>query len=113
VSELNEFQVCETHHVPSTFPTAAFQRKVFNAPLQQSEVEGIQKIVLESGDGGLRDGCLTESGFLYLFTKFIRDGRIETTWKVLEKFGYGSDLRLTEEFLYPRCVNLTPIPNES
>ena len=77
---------------------------MFDTPLQQSEVEGIRKKVMESGEAGLHDGCLTESGFLYLFTRFIWEGRIETTWKVLERSGYGSDLRLTEEFLYPKCV---------
>ncbi|KAK7056912.1 ERMES complex Ca(2+)-binding regulatory GTPase gem1 [Paramarasmius palmivorus] len=29
-------------------------------------------------------------------------GRLETTWTVLRKFGYAEDLRLTEEFLWPK-----------
>ena len=50
------------------------------------------------GDG------LTEVGFLQLHKNFIWQGRPETTWNVLHKFGYGSDLRLTEEFLMPKFV---------
>ncbi|KAG8826742.1 ERMES complex Ca(2+)-binding regulatory GTPase gem1 [Serendipita sp. 401] len=45
---------------------------------------------------------LTETGFLYLHTIFIQRGRLETTWTVLRKFGYGDDLRLTETFLAPK-----------
>jgi len=66
--------------------------------------------------GGIRDGGLTEAGFLYLHTIFIQRGRLETTWTVLRKFGYGEDLRLTEQFLLPRfdvpldcSVELSPL----
>lgn len=45
---------------------------------------------------------LTELGFILLHTIFIQRGRLETTWTVLRKFGYAEDLRLKEEFLYPR-----------
>jgi Ras family protein T1 len=47
---------------------------------------------------------LTEEGFLTLHTKFIQKGRLETTWTVLRKFGYGEDLALKEAFLYPRSA---------
>lgn len=59
-------------------------------------------------EGGLRDNELTEEGFLYLLTSFIQRGRQETTWAVLRKFGYGEDLKLTEEFLYPKYVLRLP-----
>ena len=55
----------------------------------------------------LQDDGLTETGFLHLHTNFIWQGRPETTWTVLQKFGYGSDLRLTEEFLVPKFVVLS------
>jgi Ras family protein T1 len=64
-------------------------------------------MVREHAEGGVRDGGLTEAGFLYLHTIFIQRGRLETTWTVLRKFGYGEDLRLTEVFLYPKCVSIT------
>jgi Ras family protein T1 len=45
---------------------------------------------------------ITELGFLYLHTIFIQQGRMETTWTVLRKFGYGEGLDLREDFLLPR-----------
>jgi Ras family protein T1 len=45
---------------------------------------------------------ITEMGFLYLHTSFIQRGRMETTWTVLRKFGYGEGLDLREDFLAPR-----------
>jgi len=61
-------------------------------------------MVQDHAEGGIRDGGLTEAGFLYLHTIFIQRGRLETTWTVLRKFGYAEDLRLTEGFLCPKCV---------
>lgn len=51
---------------------------------------------------GIVDGSLTEQGFLWLHTYFIQKGRLETTWKALRTFGYGEDLSLREDWLYPR-----------
>jgi Ras family protein T1 len=79
-----------------------FQRKCFDAPLQLQELEGIKEMVQAHAEGGVRDGGLTEAGFLYLHTTFIQRGRLETTWTVLRKFGYAEDLRLTESFLLPK-----------
>ncbi|KAI0770529.1 mitochondrial Rho 1 [Fomes fomentarius] len=93
-----------------------FQRKCFDAPLQAQELEGIKDMVRQHSEGGVRDNGLTEAGFLYLHTIFIQRGRLETTWTVLRKFGYGEDLRLTEDFLYPKfevpydcSVELSPL----
>ena len=61
-------------------------------------------MVQQHSEGGVRDNGLTEAGFLYLHTIFIQRGRLETTWTVLRKFGYGEDLRLTEDFLYSKCA---------
>ncbi len=66
-------------------------------------------MVQEHAEGGVRDGGLTEAGFLYLHTIFIQRGRLETTWTVLRKFGYAEDLRLTEAFLSPKYVATTPV----
>lgn len=59
-------------------------------------------MVAQHASGGVRDDGLTEAGFLYLHTIFIQRGRLETTWTVLRKFGYGEDLRLREEYLNPK-----------
>ncbi|KIY71675.1 mitochondrial Rho GTPase [Cylindrobasidium torrendii FP15055 ss-10] len=93
-----------------------FQRKCFDAPLQMQELEGIRGMVAEHAEGGVRDGGLTEDGFLYLHTIFIQRGRLETTWTVLRQFGYAEDLRLTEAYLSPKfdvpadcSVELSPL----
>lgn len=52
---------------------------------------------------------ITELGFLYLHTIFVQQGRMETTWTVLRKFGYGESLDLTEEVLSPRRVAIRNI----
>ncbi|KDQ20950.1 hypothetical protein BOTBODRAFT_124842 [Botryobasidium botryosum FD-172 SS1] len=94
-----------------------FQRKCFSSPLQLQELEGIKGTVRsEYGESGVRDGGLTEDGFLYLHTMFIQKGRLETTWTVLRTFGYAEDLKLTEAFLSPKfdvphdcSVELSPL----
>ncbi|CAK5269906.1 unnamed protein product [Mycena citricolor] len=93
-----------------------FQRKCFDAPLQVQELEGIRQMVSAHTEGGVKDGGLTERGFLYLHTTFIQRGRLETTWTVLRKFGYAEDLKLTEGFLLPKfdvlpdcSVELSPL----
>ncbi|OWZ68615.1 mitochondrial Rho GTPase 1 [Cryptococcus neoformans Bt85] len=62
---------------------------------------------------------ITELGFLYLHTMFIQQGRMETTWTVLRKFGYGESLDLREDFLAPKfdvpsdcSVELSPLGNQ-
>ncbi|KAF8229696.1 mitochondrial Rho GTPase [Tricholoma matsutake] len=112
------FKLCDTNKDGSLDPSELneFQRKCFDAPLQLQELEGIREMVEEHAEGGVRDGGLTEAGFLYLHTIFIQRGRLETTWTVLRKFGYAEDLRLTEAFLSPRfdvapdcSVELSPL----
>ncbi|CAG8484180.1 4298_t:CDS:10 [Ambispora leptoticha] len=78
-----------------------FQRKCFNAPLQQQELEGVKDVVKDNEPAGVNDIGLTELGFLFLHKLFIQRGRLETTWTVLRQFGYGDDLSLREDFLYP------------
>ncbi|GBB88447.1 hypothetical protein RclHR1_00150043 [Rhizophagus clarus] len=96
-----------------------FQRKCFNAPLQQQELEGVKEVVKEHEPAGVDDVGLTKLGFLFLHTLFIQRGRLETTWTVLRKFGYGDDLSLREDFLYPSfdvphdcSVELSPLGYE-
>ncbi|KAJ3791164.1 P-loop containing nucleoside triphosphate hydrolase protein [Lentinula aff. detonsa] len=94
--DLNKDGILDAHELNE------FQRKCFDAPLQLQELEGIREMVNQHADGGVREGGLTEAGFLYLHTIFIQRGRLETTWTVLRKFGYAEDLRLTEAFLSPK-----------
>ncbi|KAJ3133446.1 ERMES complex Ca(2+)-binding regulatory GTPase gem1 [Geranomyces variabilis] len=78
-----------------------FQSKCFGAPLQRQELESVKQVVRENEPNGVTDAGLTEFGFLFLHTLFIQRGRLETTWTVLRRFGYGDDLSLREFFLCP------------
>ncbi|KAI8968398.1 EF hand associated-domain-containing protein [Mycotypha africana] len=78
-----------------------FQRKCFNAPLQPQELDGVKDVVREHEPAGVSEEGLTEIGFIFLHSLFIQRGRLETTWTVLRKFGYGDDLSLREDFLLP------------
>ncbi|KAJ1719719.1 ERMES complex Ca(2+)-binding regulatory GTPase gem1 [Coemansia erecta] len=92
-----------------------FQRQCFNTPLQNRELEGVKEIVKASRPDGVVEGGLNVEGFLYLHLLFIQRGRVETTWMVLRRFGYGNDLSLREDYLSPEydvppdcCVELSP-----
>lgn len=76
-----------------------FQVKCFDAPLQPAEIVGVRRIVQEKKKEGVNDLGLTLQGFLFLQSLFIDKGRLETTWAVLRKFGYGNDLKLRDDFL--------------
>lgn len=101
----------------------SLEQTCFKAPLQPQEVEGI-KFILRSHDPSMLQPIpssalsspnvsppatpstdeegVTEDGFLYLHTEFIRRARVETTWVVLRQFGYAEDLKLTEGWLSPK-----------
>ncbi|KAI0345973.1 mitochondrial Rho 1 [Trametopsis cervina] len=98
------FKICDTNKdgVLDASELNEFQRKCFDAPLQAQELEGIKEEVRAHLPNGLTGNELNEEGFLYLLTSFIQRGRQETTWAALRKFGYGEDLKLTEDFLYPK-----------
>ncbi|KAJ6931105.1 hypothetical protein NC652_014570 [Populus alba x Populus x berolinensis] len=76
-----------------------FQVKCFDAPLQPAEIVGVRRVVQEKKKEGVNDLGLTLEGFLFLHSLFIDKGRLETTWAVLRKFGYGNDLKLRDDFL--------------
>jgi len=98
------FKLCDTDKdgILNDEELNEFQRKCFNSPLQQQELEGVKNVVRENNANGVNENGLTESGFLFLHKLFIQRGRLETTWTVLRKFGYGDDLSLREDFLYPQ-----------
>lgn len=78
-----------------------FQVKCFNAPLQQTEIGGVKRVVSDKLPDGVDSRGLTLAGFLFLHALFIEKGRLETTWTVLRKFGYNNDIRLTQDLLPP------------
>ncbi|KAL5519905.1 hypothetical protein ACEPAG_1565 [Sanghuangporus baumii] len=79
-----------------------FQMKCFDTPLQYAELQGLINKVGSEKEGGVQDNGLTEEGFLHLNMTFMWKGQPETTWKILSRHGYASDLKLGEEFLHPR-----------
>ncbi|KAL1922288.1 uncharacterized protein VTP21DRAFT_9827 [Calcarisporiella thermophila] len=97
------FKLCDTDKdgVLNDDELNEFQRKCFSAPLQQQELDGVKEVVKEHETAGVSEVGLTEIGFLFLHTLFIQRGRLETTWTVLRKFGYGDDLSLREDYLHP------------
>ncbi|KAI7869486.1 EF hand associated-domain-containing protein [Spinellus fusiger] len=97
------FKLCDTDKdsILNDDELNEFQRKCFNAPLQQQELDGVKEVVREQEPSGVNEEGLTETGFVFLHSLFIQRGRLETTWTVLRKFGYGDDLSLREDFLLP------------
>lgn len=79
-----------------------FQKLCFGIPLTTSAIDDVKKAVVDGCPDGVVDEALALNGFLYLHLLFIERGRHETTWSVLRKFGYEGNLKLGEEYLYPR-----------
>jgi len=84
-----------------------FQKRCFNAPLQQSNLMEVKNLIKKYCENGIVEGKMSEKGFLFLHTIFIQKGRHETTWTVLRKFGYSDQLELTDEYLRPD-LNIEP-----
>ncbi|CAM8914754.1 unnamed protein product [Rhodiola kirilowii] len=84
-----------------------FQVRCFNAPLQQSEITGVKRVVEDKLPEGVSARGLTLAGFLFLHALFIEKGRLETTWSVLRKFGYNIELKITYD-LSPVLAKKTP-----
>jgi len=79
-----------------------FQDKCFNAVLEQDDVDEIKKLIQGSVTNGLTpNGYIAPEGFFYLHKLFIMQGKLETAWAVLRKFGYGDDLKLLDSFVNP------------
>jgi len=95
-----------------------FQTLCFNTPLQSQEIAALKKVLSELDADSVSEEGITEigiplvkltyinmynpAGFLCLHLMFVQRGRLETTWAVLRKFGYGDDLELAPEFLNPK-----------
>lgn len=78
-----------------------FQRRCFNAPLQPTVLDEVKAVLMKNTPDGIRDDCVTLSGFLFLHCLFIQRGRNETTWAVLRRFGYNENLEMSKDYLFP------------
>ncbi|GKD10535.1 mitochondrial Rho GTPase 1-like protein, partial [Tanacetum coccineum] len=76
------------------------------------EVDRIEKQFDDScRDGALSDAELNDfqrnehglmlAGFLFLHALLFENGRLETIWTVLRKFGYNNEIRLGSDYLLP------------
>ncbi|CAB3406367.1 unnamed protein product [Caenorhabditis bovis] len=81
-----------------------FQKLCFGIPLTSTALEDVKRAVADGCPDGVVADALMLPGFLYLHLLFIERGRHETTWAVLRKFGYETNLKLAEEYLYPRLL---------
>ena len=84
-----------------------FQRRCFNAPLQPTVLDEVKAVLMRNTPDGIRDDCVTLSGFLFLHCLFIQRGRNETTWAVLRRFGYNEALEMSKDYLLPH-VKIPP-----
>ncbi|KAL7044273.1 hypothetical protein ACKWTF_001864 [Chironomus riparius] len=84
-----------------------FQRRCFNAPLQPTVLDEVKAVLMKNTPDGIRDDCVTLSGFLFLHCLFIQRGRNETTWAVLRRFGYNENLEMSKDYLCP-AIKIPP-----
>uniref|UniRef100_A0A158R4B8 Mitochondrial Rho GTPase n=1 Tax=Syphacia muris TaxID=451379 RepID=A0A158R4B8_9BILA len=78
-----------------------FQVLVFDLPMNAVAAANVKAAISSRCDGGIIEGSVTLSGFIYLHQLFIHLGRHETTWKVLRRFGYDDNLQLAPEYISP------------
>ncbi|GMT25218.1 hypothetical protein PFISCL1PPCAC_16515, partial [Pristionchus fissidentatus] len=81
-----------------------FQKLCFGLPLTSAAIEDVKRVVSDGAPDGIVHDSISLTGFLYLHLLFIERGRHETTWTVLRKFGYNENVKLGEEYLYPRIT---------
>ncbi|CAI4223896.1 unnamed protein product [Auanema sp. JU1783] len=81
-----------------------FQKLCFGIPLTSSAIEDVKRAVSEGCPDGVVEDAISLTGFLYLHLLFIERGRHETTWTVLRKFGYEGNLKLGEDYIYPKII---------
>ncbi len=60
---------------------------------------------------GINQKGLTLDGFIFLNALFIERGRLETTWAILRRFGYGNNLRLNSS--ETAAARLQPSPDQA
>ncbi|KAH8873201.1 Mitochondrial Rho GTPase 1 [Schistosoma japonicum] len=95
------FRICDTDNdgYLSDRELEAFQTRCFSIPLTAQSLHDVKQLVKQSCPGGVTVNGLTQKGFLFLHLMFVQKGRHETTWTVLRRFGYGNNMKLSEEFI--------------
>ncbi|KAH3758142.1 small GTP-binding protein domain [Pelomyxa schiedti] len=101
------FKLCDNDHdgVLDDFELNKFQMLCFREPLPASDLEKFKQSIHSTLPSGVDDlGRLTLAGFLFTQESFLKMGRYEQVWQVLNTFGYGHDLELSPVFLYKQVV---------
>eukprot|EP01087_Luapelamoeba_hula_P015756 TRINITY_DN4747_c0_g1_i1.p1 TRINITY_DN4747_c0_g1~~TRINITY_DN4747_c0_g1_i1.p1 ORF type:complete len:664 (+),score=82.04 TRINITY_DN4747_c0_g1_i1:17-2008(+) len=78
-----------------------FQRRCFSVSLPTEELARIKEVIRNGMPSGVSDQGINIKGFLYVHHLFIQKGRLEATWAVLRRFGYGDSLQLHESYVSP------------
>ncbi|ODQ53896.1 mitochondrial Rho GTPase-like protein [Saitoella complicata NRRL Y-17804] len=78
------------------------QRKCFDKSLPPAELQDIKDTIAKASTDAIKDGGITEYGFILLNKIFAEKGRHETTWTILRKFEYTDSLSLKDKFLHPK-----------
>ncbi|TVU45426.1 hypothetical protein EJB05_04913 [Eragrostis curvula] len=76
-----------------------FQFRCFGAPLQPDEISGLKRVVHDRIPEGVNESGITLTGFIFLHAFFTENGRLETAWRVLRKFGYDNDVKLRDDLI--------------
>ncbi|GJU61505.1 mitochondrial Rho GTPase 1-like protein [Tanacetum coccineum] len=134
VQEFREIEICiecsayKHMQIPEVFYYS--QKAVLHptAPLFDQEkqtlkprcVRALKRIFIlcdQDRDGALSDAELNDfqrnehglmlAGFLFLHALLFENGRLETIWTVLRKFGYNNEIRLGSDYLLPE-IKRTP-----
>ncbi|KAG4107400.1 mitochondrial Rho GTPase [Neocallimastix lanati (nom. inval.)] len=98
------FKLCDLKNngILSDEEIMKFQKYCFSQPLSEEELFQVKEIIKENYPEGISENGLTQNGFLFLHKLFICQGSVETTWKVLRKYGYDDDLSFREDFIHPK-----------
>eukprot|EP00111_Clytia_hemisphaerica_P015476 TCONS_00045704-protein len=100
------FRICDLDNdgVLNDTELNEFQKRCFRNSLPPHGLQEVKNTVQKHMKEGVTEEGVTIEGFLYLHTLFIQKGRQETTWTALNRFGYGSDLELRQDYLEPNFV---------
>ncbi|CAJ0574624.1 unnamed protein product, partial [Mesorhabditis spiculigera] len=100
------FKICDRDNdgLLNDVELSAFQKLCFAAPLTATALDEVKRAVAKGCTDGVVEDSISLNGFMQLHLLFIERGRHETTWLVLKKFGYGRNLHLADDYLYPKIT---------
>jgi mitochondrial Rho GTPase 1 len=79
-----------------------FQKRAFEKPLSDDDLENIKLSIAKAVPGGGTDKGISLAGFLQLNKMYAEKGRHETIWIILRKHHYTDSLSLEDDFVHPK-----------